>query len=575
MFFGKDITQLYGPNGCGKTPVIHSIAFAIGYPVKYRDDILENCQSVILKVEHEGNEITFIREIGTKFNITCKQSSKVEQDVFYNEKDFTGFLLDLLDTPVVTLTSNRNEAVSPYVSTLLPLFYVDQDSGYTSAYRSPSSFIKDQYSEMIRLILGVPPKHSYENKRHLIEKKAKLDTLNVSIVNKENFIQMLSKQAGARIRSKDDIEFELQTLRNQIDELRSNRDAISDTESIFDNLINNKLNEKREIELRIRDIESRIQDFSKIKNEIEIEINTLSLNEESRRVFSSFSDICSNNGCQLFLSSSESYAKSLLYLRDQIKDLDRNTKYQQIRLDELKNLLHSTEKEIGRLKSKSSKSESESETSGLISTISEITRSIIDLQAEKEVVDRVNEENTTYLELLNKRERLQNDIASLEGTRSGKDLRVLDFRTKFKDRIAHWLDVLSTKNVSRDITVDQDFNILFGSEKLSQFSGSTLLRVVLAIKSAFFEISLNFDSNAIEFMIFDTPRQHDIESNHFARFIGELKELVKDKRAQVIFSTTEYHYENDKDDIEWAPCYGGFEQLMMLGIEERYIQSMK
>lgn len=28
--FANDITELYGPNGCGKTPVIHSIAFALG-----------------------------------------------------------------------------------------------------------------------------------------------------------------------------------------------------------------------------------------------------------------------------------------------------------------------------------------------------------------------------------------------------------------------------------------------------------------------------------------------------------------------------------------------------------------
>lgn len=30
LVFASDITQLYGPNGSGKTPVIHSIAFALG-----------------------------------------------------------------------------------------------------------------------------------------------------------------------------------------------------------------------------------------------------------------------------------------------------------------------------------------------------------------------------------------------------------------------------------------------------------------------------------------------------------------------------------------------------------------
>ncbi|MBB7763813.1 AAA family ATPase, partial [Escherichia coli] len=39
LILGKHITEFYGPNGCGKTPLLQSIAYCLGYPCKFRDDI--------------------------------------------------------------------------------------------------------------------------------------------------------------------------------------------------------------------------------------------------------------------------------------------------------------------------------------------------------------------------------------------------------------------------------------------------------------------------------------------------------------------------------------------------------
>ncbi len=43
-----------------------------------------------------------------------------------------------------------------------------------------------------------------------------------------------------------------------------------------------------------------------------------------KRVFESFSEICQNADCGVFIGSSQSYAKNLLYLKDQLKDLAGN-----------------------------------------------------------------------------------------------------------------------------------------------------------------------------------------------------------------------------------------------------------
>ena len=55
--FGLYITELFGPNGSGKTPIIQSVVHALGYPVKYRDDILAHCDAVALTLENSSKEL--------------------------------------------------------------------------------------------------------------------------------------------------------------------------------------------------------------------------------------------------------------------------------------------------------------------------------------------------------------------------------------------------------------------------------------------------------------------------------------------------------------------------------------
>lgn len=209
----------------------------------------------------------------------------------------------------------------------------------------------------------------------------------------------------------------------------------------------------------------------------------------------------------------------------------------------------------------------DSQVTSLIAAISSLTRSIIDRQGKKEVMERIESERHDYVQLLNKRRGFQGDISSFDGGTGGlNDIRILEFRNSYRKKIIEWLDVLSTKNVSRNITVDSDFNVLFGKEKLSQFSGSTLLRTVLALRAAFFELFISMRCTSIEFLIFDTPRQHDIETKDFAAFIARLKSICKDNRAQIVFSTTEYQYSAAEGDIEWQPEFTGFEQPMYLGV---------
>jgi hypothetical protein len=565
LVFGRYITELFGPNGCGKTPVIQSIAFALGYPIRYRDDILANCESVSLTMKEPSGELLAIRRrIGLPFDLEVIDAGGGARQAFYNERDYSQFLVRRFGFAFPTLTTTGYEATVPYLSALLPIFYLDQDIGYTSAYKSPTTFIRDQYAEMSRLVFGLPPKHSFDVKKLTIEKKKRLETLDRLIVKKSEQIEGLTQGLGKLRRPLETVSNELLSTRQTLDKLKSSRGARSEAQVALDSVLYESKTLARQLRNEIVDLQSRVQSFNSIQNEIEIEVNTLSLNEEARRLFSSFKDICANAACGLFLGSSDSYGKSLLYLRDQIKDLERNNGRQSERIEALQLELETTERQIADLEKKQAQSGPVDDTAGLVDAIAELTRRIIDLQSERTTLDELGKAESEYVQLLNERKFVQDEIASMEGTAGASDLRALEIRSALRHRTQHWLDILQTKNVSREISVDADFDFQFGPEKLNQLHGSTLLRVVLAIRTAAFEVYARDESKRLRFLVLDTPRQQDIEKEPLARYISELKTLAVEKDAQIIFSTTDYHYECGEGDVQWSPMFDGVEQKMFL-----------
>lgn len=567
LVFGDQITELYGPNGCGKTPVIQSIAYALGYPVKFRDDIARNCAAVVLAVITEEGPIRIRRVIGSQFEVQLMCTGR-DLEVYYFERDFTKRLFPLLGLESVVLTSTANEPVEPYMATLLPVFYLDQDHGYSSPYRAPGIFIKDQYVEMMRVLFGLQPKNSFDLKKLLIAKKRRLDQVDRLVVRMTSEIEDLGKELGGSRRSIDAIESDSNECQLELESLKGSRDVKSDAQSGLEAMIYEKRTSQRAARREIAEIETRMEGFEKIQQEVEVEINTLSLNEEARRVFASFEDICRNPSCGLFVGSSESYGKNLLYLRDQVKDLERNTGVHRARVNELTSWIRLMEDEIGVLEGKVRALSELQDGGGLISAISELMKNLISLQRERHNTERLENEEKSYIQLLNERETLQNDIASMAGTAGAGDLRLLAIRVELRTLVVRWLDILKTKNVSRDVTVDADFTFLFGSEKISQFHGSTLLRVILAIHTAIFELYVRDTQRKLRLLILDTPRQQDIEASALGEYIFQLKRLALERNCQIIFSSTEYHYECLDGDQEWSPRFPGAEQMMFLATSE-------
>ena len=93
--FAEHITHIYGPNGCGKTPVTKSIAFCLGYPAVFRNDIYERCKMASLEIEVGQYAYKIIRQFSRELDIEVIDHTNVRER-FFSEGEFSEFLFKVL-----------------------------------------------------------------------------------------------------------------------------------------------------------------------------------------------------------------------------------------------------------------------------------------------------------------------------------------------------------------------------------------------------------------------------------------------------------------------------------------------
>jgi hypothetical protein len=552
LIFGNHFTQLYGPTGTGKTPLVKSIAYCLGYSVKFRQEIYNRCDSANLTFKVPAGEYSvkrfFIKGKKLELEVTDPRG---EIHSFYDEASYSIYLFELLGVNNRELISNSGDKTGGYMSTVLPLFYVTQDDGYSSVYKYEGSFIKDQFSEMIRLSFSLPEKNSFNIKKNQINAKQKLDSLDLLVSDKKNRLKIL-KETIPSSRKPSDLEEEIKNLEFELDRVVNSTSGGEEAITAIEQMLNVKKKRARGVLSDLNLIRNRRCGLTEIKADIETEINTLSLNEKARRVFMSFGEVCSSSGCQLFSRSSDSYAKNLLYLKDQIKDLENNDNYDEIREIELAKELELLDELIIEFQKEKEKSLEKSKQAVHFKIITDIKLELFKLHSELVDVKKIEMSEDDYFSTLKRREDALN--ASEAYKTGGKiDLRLADFRKKLRLSFIDWLGELNTSNISHDITFKNDFEPVLGEEFVNQLSGSTGSRTVLAFHAALLEMAAA--SSPFKFLILDAPKQHETENIDLDRYMLRLKRICEKYSLQVIFSATEYEYKGDSQDKEWKPKY--------------------
>lgn len=562
-FSSNNITHLYGSNGSGKTPIIQSIVYCLGYPSVFRDDIYQNCDYVVLTVTIQNRELRLKRMFEkNKLNIQVFEENKRTQD-FLDEKEYSAFIFELIKQKVNKLISTHNKLTFPYLSSMIPIYYLDQDEGYNEYYSPPSKFVKDQFSEMIRMIFNLPVKNSFDEKKEKLQAKEELDYLDKEVEQYFRTLEVAQNSTSVVTKNLDEISNNISILETEVENLKSSSFSYSDSVKAIDQLIATHNGSIRTITFEMNEISKRNKGINQIIEEINTEIETLSLNEEARRIFLSFEEICSSSQCQLFSKSSESYSKNLLYLKDQIKDLERNTKIDNIKYDQLHQSKKDLEKLVESILYERNNSNRNSDLSSFVNAISDIKNQIMDLQIQRSEIEKILLLENKYYQVLSKRNKAFETYQSFSTTKVSNP-EIIKLRMDLKKSFLKWLDILNINNIKKEITFQDDFIPVLGTETISQLKGSTRTRAILAFHAALIEVIANYDIDTFRFFILDTPKQQEMQERDLEFYLKELKQLSNKNNIQIVFSTTEYHYEGDTLDQEWTPLYQGEKQKMFL-----------
>lgn len=567
--FGRRTTMLFAANGSGKSPVVRMLASAIGFPNNFRAEIIEKCNAVVLHAEENGKPITIRRAIEAKNGIFyAKIDFDGEQTEHHSEASFSAALFQLLGLKPPRLVSTKGGETQPYIATLLPLFYLIQGHGYSTAYRAPAnSFITDQFAEMVRFAFGLNPKHSFEVKKSFIEEKSALEAQTRKIVAVQRVLEYQSRGVDDSDANQAALQLSSENLMQQIDGLRASVDARGAATSTLTELLRQKDVQIRARQLELFELQNRVAGIETIRAEIDGEVKTLGLNEEARGVFTSFQEICRAPNCGLFLGSAESYGKNLLYLKDQIKDLQRNSQRAEIRVEQLGERLD----ELGAERQTLVESLESSGTSGadqLVTAVHALTKQLISIQSELARISGLKDERSKLFKLEQERDRIQDRIDELTNT-GRADHAFDDLRRKLRELTVKWMDMLDTTSVSRNVDIDLNLRFTFGGETLETIgsggTSSTTSRLVLAIHAALLEAYLADKTRPFRFLILDTPKQDELHTADLARYLVELERMCEANDAQLIFSSTEYDHPTAKQDKRWLPKYRGPEKPMYLG----------
>jgi hypothetical protein len=560
--------MLLAPNGSGKSPLIRALASAMGFPNNFRNDILEKCKEVVLHAESEGKALIIRRTIDAKnqgFYATIDFDG--EQTEHHSEGTFSLSLFQTLGLKPPKLISTKGEEAQPYIATLLPVFYLIQGFGYSAAYRAPSSFITDQFVEMVRFAFGLNPKHSYEVKKTLIEEKIALEAQTRKIVAAQRVLEYQSRGVDDSDANQAALQRMTENLTQQLEGLRASVDSKGTANSTLMELLRQKNGQIRSRQLELFELRNRVAGIETIRAEIDGEIKTLGLNEEARRVFTSFQEICRVPNCGLFIGSTESYGKNLLYLKDQIKDLERNSQRAEIRAEQLEERLE----ELGAERLTLVDNLDSPSTSGvdqLVTAVQALTKQLVGVQGELGRISGLKEERSKLFKLERERDRIQDRIDELTNTgRADHDFNKL--RLNLRELTVKWMQTLATENVSTNVDIDLNLRFTFAGETIETIgsggSSSTTIRLVLAIHAALLEAYLSDKSRPFRFLILDTPKQEELHTADLARYLTELEQMCEANDAQILFSSTEYDHPTGPKDRRWLPSYRGPDKPMFLG----------
>jgi len=556
LHFGDMFTAVQGPNGSGKTPIMKGIAQGLGHEVELPPDVMTRCGFAELTLMVEGRSVVLTRRLDTDFELRVDDGSN--QQTFTNQAEYANWFTSLFNSEPRELTTKQSQAAGLYATVLLPAIWVDQDHGWTTDYWTPPNrnFIQDQRQEVIRYLVGLPPRHpfrqrtAFDTAKETLERTEKTIELQRFIVERLRTNEQLGEDEEPRLTERRS------QLRQELDANSEAIEAIRSTTVFFDREIRAIEAQRDELAARQSGLTKRKGQLSLVLSELDGEEDILTANVQATDLLRQF---CGRDGCQMFSTSERSFGRSLLFLKDQIKDLKTSDRDLSRDVESVGEQISILDQAVAAKRAERERAVNASPQAEVMGKLSALTKEIVEVELRLAKVQQYAAEQKKFERLLDQREQASAAVAESRPNRGKGATAIDDVRQMLSDAMQQWLATLGTQN-TKAAHFDGDFILYVDGAKFSTTthqSGSTRTRIVLAFHAALLEVSLARGGNHPGWLFFDAPKQHELSQADFDAYTDRLTVVAAKypKRVQVVFSVADLKTQFEVGDEVWAPGF--------------------
>ncbi len=561
LVFGEFLTLVRGPNDSGKTPVMKGIAYALGNVAELPAEVRAHCSAAVLQVRSpDGSVCRISRDTSRSYPVTVSNVDADRPVTLDTAEAFSEWWLAFSGIPKTALTSKSHQATIPYVSILLPFFWVDQDTGWRYLYapHHTQGFVLNQEQEITRLMLGLAPRRVFRSRDEYNSAKRTIESLEAQVEARKRTLDNLRRESEVmRSPSLEVLEAEKQVLIDRLRGLQSAADAVSAGARDFDPLLADTRSKHAEAVRRAAYLTEQKRRIDEAANEISGDAELMSHNVTAQQAFRRF---CGHDNCRLFAETeASSYGRRLLYLGDQMKDL-------RMYAAGLESDIAAAEDEARALKAREADVEGQRTAalgrSGLDNYILAVDAASKELAALDIRAARIREfldQQRKFEALL---QRLESARATAEELRPGggrsETAGLEAARASYQTLAKKWLSILHTDAPAP--LVSDEFKVQLGADTFAEdspHSGSTRTRIVLGLHAAMFETSLSVKGHHPRVLLLDAPKQQEIAEKDLVAFVEALRALRDEYRVklQVVLAVVHLDLDLHPTDIEWKPPF--------------------
>jgi prefoldin subunit 5 len=541
---------------------------ALGHEVDLPPFVVEHCAAAQLELDVDGVPTTLTRLLQEKFSLTV--AADQTETVYSSPAEFLSWFARVHGAQPRKLTSKSREEAALYPSVFYPLFWVDQDRGWTTAYSVPPerNFILDQRQEVIRFALGLPERHPFRSREELDSVRRALERAEKAL-ELQRFLLERMRSAGEPL----DLEREAEARRRREllrEELRANEVVVESVRTIssrYDAEIEELESSRQTATTELAVVERQRTQLHLSLTQIEGEIEVLTANVQASELLRQF---CDNPSCSLFLQSAESYGRALLFMKDQIKDLNTADKGIARAAGEADRRLQMLSENLVARRAARQAAIARSDVAEASSRLSQVTRELVAVELYLARLEQYRAEISKLENQLDRKEELSRRVAELRlapGKRESPH--VADARASLSARMSEWLQVLGARNLGAAATFDEGFSPHVGGSEFtatSHQSGSSRTRIVLAFHAAILEVSLDLGGNHPGILILDAPKQHELAQRDFEAYVARMRDVSRRHQGavQMVFSMAHISVDPADGDVVWLPKFDTLDGLMYL-----------